>query len=79
LFPPGYQKGDEWGTVFFGGLVHNFLQEIVDGGVTNQGNFEQSARVQEVINAVVLSHRERRWVELPLEQEGVDVGSIGEC
>jgi len=33
----------------------------------NQGNFAQSARVQEIINAVTLSHRERRWVDLPLE------------
>jgi hypothetical protein len=35
----------------------------------NQGNFAQSARVQEVINAVALSHRERRWVNLPLTGE----------
>jgi len=68
-FPPGYQPGDAWGTAFFGNLVHNFCQEIVDGGDTNQGDFAQSARVQEVINAVALSHRERRWVPLPLGGE----------
>jgi len=66
-FPPGYQPGDAWGTAFYGNLVHNFCQEILDGGDTNQGNFAQSAKVQEVINAVALSHRERRWVPLPLE------------
>jgi predicted dehydrogenase len=65
-FPPGYREGDAWGAAFFGNLVHNFLQEITDGGPVNQGNFAQSARVQEVINAVALSHRERRWVDLPL-------------
>ena len=48
--------------------MHNFAQEIVDGGEANQGNFAQSARVQEIINAVELSHRERRWVDLPLER-----------
>jgi hypothetical protein len=37
----------------------------VDGGDTNQGNFLQSSRVQEIINAVTLSHREHRWVNLP--------------
>jgi predicted dehydrogenase len=68
-FPPGYQAADPWGTAFFGNLVHNFCQEIVDGGDTNQGNFAQSARVQELINAVALSHRERRWVSLPLSGE----------
>ena len=66
FFPPGYQKGDRWDTVFYGNLVHNFMQEIVNGGPENQGNFAQSARVQEVINAVTLSHREHRWVKLPL-------------
>lgn len=66
FFPPGYQKGDTWDATFYGNLVHNFLQEIIAGGDTNQGNFAQSARVQEVINAVALSHREHRWVKLPL-------------
>ena len=73
-FPPGFTEGDEWGTAFYGNLVHNFCQEIVDGGSTNQGNFAQSARVQEVINAVALSHRERRWVELPLD--GDEAGEL---
>ncbi len=67
FFPPGYQPGDTWDAAFYGNLVHNFLEEIVAGGTTNQGNFAQSARVQEVINAVALSHRERRWVDLPLD------------
>ncbi len=65
-FPPGYREGDAWGTAFYGNLVHNFCQEIVDGGEENQGDFAQSARVQEIINAVTLSHRQRRWVDLPL-------------
>ena len=68
-FPPGYRPDDPWGTAFFGNLVHNFCQEIVDGGPTNQGDFAQSARVQEVINAVALSHREHRWVSLPLADQ----------
>jgi predicted dehydrogenase len=66
FFPPGHQKEDRWDTVFYGCLVQNFLEEIVNGGDTNQGNFAQSARVQEVINAAAQSHREHRWVNLPL-------------
>ena len=69
-FPPGYTAGDHWGTAFYGNLVHNFCEEIVHGGETNQGDFAQSARVQEIINAVTLSHRQRRWVSLPLEGDG---------
>jgi predicted dehydrogenase len=77
FFPPGYQEGEPWPSAFYGGLVHDFMQEIVEGGETNQGNFAQSARVQEVINAVALSHREHRWVDLPLGDE-VELGEIGE-
>jgi predicted dehydrogenase len=64
FYPPAFQEGQPWGTVFYSCLVHNFMQEIVDGGDTNQGNFLQSSRVQEIINAVTLSHREHRWVNM---------------
>lgn len=69
-FPPGFQTDDAWSTAFYGNLVHNFCEEILAGGEVNQGDFAQSARVQEIINAVALSHREHRWVSLPLA-EGV--------
>ena len=67
FFPPGYTPGEPWPSLFYANLVHNFMQEIVDGGEENQGNFAQSAKVQEIINAVALSHREHRWVDLPLD------------
>jgi predicted dehydrogenase len=50
-------------------LVKDFIDEILDGAGRNQGNFEDGARVQEAINAVERSFRERRWVELPLERQ----------
>jgi len=65
FFPPAVGPKEPWPSLFYGNLVHNFMQEL-QGGDANQGNFAQSARVQEVINAVALSHRERRWVDLPL-------------
>jgi predicted dehydrogenase len=65
-FPPGVRPDDPWSTVFYGNLVHDFCREIIDGGPVNQGDFAQGARVQEVINAVAMSHREGRWVDLPL-------------
>lgn len=68
-FPPGYREDDHWGRAFYGNLVHDFCEEILADDGTNQGDFAQSARVQEIINAVALSHRERRWVELPLGDE----------
>ena len=66
FWSPGHQPDDEWDTAYYGNLIHNFLEEIHSGGDKNEGNFDQSARVQEVINAAALSHREHRWVELPL-------------
>ena len=69
-FPPGYVKGEPWRSLFYANLVHNFAQEIVAGGDENQGNFAQSAKVQEIINAAELSHRQHKWVNLPLEAAG---------
>ncbi len=66
FWSPGHKPEDEWDTAYYGNLIHNFLQEIHSGGEKNEGNFEQSARVQEIINAAALSHREHRWIELPL-------------
>jgi predicted dehydrogenase len=68
-FAPGAQPDDHWSTAFYGNLVHNFCEEIVEGGDTNQGDFAQSARVQEIINAAALSHRRRAWVDLPLGED----------
>lgn len=65
-FPPRHKPDDPWSILFYGNLVHDFCREILEGGDINQGNFAQSARVQEVINAVTLSHRRSAWVELPL-------------
>ena len=49
-------------------LVRDFVDEILDVNHSgrNQGNFEDGAWVQEVINAVELSFHQRRWVDLPL-------------
>lgn len=42
------------------------MDEIIEGGERNQGNFEDGEWVQEAINAVELSFHQRRWVDLPL-------------
>ncbi|MCJ7625859.1 MAG: Gfo/Idh/MocA family oxidoreductase [Anaerolineaceae bacterium] len=76
-FPPGYQVGEPWNSAFYGNLIHNFCQEIIDGGKTNQGNFAQSARVQEIINAVVLSHYKHAWVDLPINDDAGILKTIG--
>jgi predicted dehydrogenase len=66
FYPPGGSARESWRTLFYANLVSSFIGEIVDGGGDNDGDFLDGASVQEVINAVELSFRERRWVNLPL-------------
>jgi predicted dehydrogenase len=68
FYPPGGNPRESWRSLFYANLVKDFADEILEGGDRNQGNFEDGARVQEVINAVELSFHQRRWVELPLER-----------
>ena len=68
-FPPVYDQGESWRSLFYSNLTHNFAKEIGDGGDENQGNFAQSAKVQEIINAADTSHRQHAWVNLPLDPE----------
>jgi predicted dehydrogenase len=67
--PTGGHPRESWRSLFYANLVKDFIDEILDGAGRNQGNFEDGARVQEAINAVERSFRERRWVELPLERQ----------
>jgi predicted dehydrogenase len=66
FYPTGGHPKESWRSLFYANLVKDFIDEILDGGPRNQGNFEDGAWVQEVINAVELSFHERRWVDLPL-------------
>ncbi len=64
FFPHGYRPGEPWPSLFYANLVHNFMEEVAGIRSENQGNFAQSAKVQEIINAVEASHRTRSWVQL---------------
>lgn len=70
FFPEGGSPTESWRSLFYANLIKDFIGEILDGGSRNQGNFEDGARVQEVINAVERSFQRRRWVDLPLGPEG---------
>jgi predicted dehydrogenase len=66
FYPPGGSAHESWRTLFYANLVGSFITEVLSSGPENEGNFEDGAWVQEVINAVEQSFRERRWVSLPL-------------
>jgi len=70
FYPPGGSRQESWRTLFYANLVSSFITELLDEGDTNEGSFHDGARVQEVINAVERSFRERRWVSLSLDGTG---------
>jgi predicted dehydrogenase len=66
FYPAGGHKGESWRTLFYANLIRSFLDELLADDDRQEGGFGDGARVQEVINAVERSYRERRWVSLPL-------------
>jgi predicted dehydrogenase len=65
-YPPGGSRQESWRTLFYANLVSSFISEILSDDSANEGDFGDGAWIQEVINAVELSFRERRWIPLPL-------------
>jgi predicted dehydrogenase len=66
FYPPGGSPGESWRTLFYANLIASFIDEILRDDEANEGDFGDGAWVQETINAVEQSYRERRWVALPL-------------
>jgi predicted dehydrogenase len=66
FYPPGGHKRESWRTLFYANLISSFIGEVQSPAPSNEGDFMDGARVQEVINAVEVSFRQRRWVSLPL-------------
>jgi len=66
FYPHGGVRTESWRTLFYANLIASFITEILSDGPENEGNFDAGAWVQEVVNAVEQSFRERRWVSLPL-------------
>ena len=72
FYPPGGNREESWRSLFYANLISSFISEILSDGPENEGSFEDGAHVQELINAVEKSFRERRWVAIPL-MPGVSV------
>jgi predicted dehydrogenase len=66
FYPHGGNPNESWRSLFYANLIKNFIDELTDGTDANQGNFEDGAWVQEVINAVELSVKRKEWIDLPL-------------
>jgi predicted dehydrogenase len=64
-YPPGTSVETEWRELYYRQLARDWTDEILDDKPA-ENTFFDGARSQEIVDAVVLSHRERRWVDLPL-------------
>jgi predicted dehydrogenase len=66
FYPHGGSPRETWYSLFYANLIKDFLDELTTDTPRNQGNFDDGAWVQEIINAVERSHHQRGWVDLPL-------------
>ena len=73
-YPPGGSRRESWRTLYYANLTANFASEVLGELPGNEGNFDDGLWVQQVINAVELSHHERRWVGLPLDSGEAPTG-----
>jgi predicted dehydrogenase len=63
-FPPGTDLRTPWPELYYRNLVRFFVDEILDERPP-ECTFFDGAKSQEIVDALVLAHRERRWVTLP--------------
>jgi predicted dehydrogenase len=68
-YPPGGSPRESWRTLYYANLTANFASEVLGEIDGNEGNFDDALWVQQVINAVELSHHQRSWVTLPLADQ----------
>jgi predicted dehydrogenase len=78
-YPSGGSPRESWRTLYYANLTANFISEVLGDIDGNEGNFEDGIWVQEVVNAVEISHHERRWVSLPLPGGPAESGDPAEA
>ena len=64
-FPPGTSVATPWPELYYRQLVRDWTDEILDGR-SPDNTFDDGAMAQEIVNAIVLAHKRRSWVDLPL-------------
>ncbi|MFT8247139.1 Gfo/Idh/MocA family protein [Roseomonas sp. BN140053] len=62
-YPPGTDVRTPWRELYYRQLARDWTDEILDEGPA-ENTFLDGAMSQQMVDAVVLSHRERRWVDL---------------
>ncbi|UAK23776.1 Gfo/Idh/MocA family protein [Sphingomonas nostoxanthinifaciens] len=61
--PPGTDLGTPWPELYFRNLIRFFVDEIIEGR-PEECTFHDGAKSQQIVDAIVAAHFERRWVEV---------------
>lgn len=61
--PPGTTLATPWPELYYRNLVRHFVDEILEDRPA-ECTFYDGAKSQEIVDAVILAHAERRWVSL---------------
>ncbi|SDE36618.1 Gfo/Idh/MocA family protein [Limimaricola pyoseonensis] len=61
--PPGTTLATPWPELYYRNLVRHFVDEILQDR-PQECTFFDGAKSQEIVDAMILAHRERRWVGL---------------
>lgn len=67
-FPPGTSVNTPWPELYYRNLVRHFVDEILDDR-PQECTFFDGAKSQEIVDAVIQAHFERRWVDIS-QQDG---------
>lgn len=62
--PPGTTLNTPWPELYYRNLVRFFVDEILEDR-PQECTFYDGAKSQEIVDAIILAHKERRWVDLP--------------
>ncbi len=63
-FPPGTTLATPWPELYYRNLVRHFVDEILEGRA-EECTFHDGAMSQQIVDAIIAAHAERRWVLLP--------------
>jgi predicted dehydrogenase len=63
-FPPGTSLLTPWPELYYRNLIRNFVDEIIQGRA-EECTFFDGAKSQQIVDAIIAAHAERRWVDLP--------------
>lgn len=63
-FPPGTSLKTPWPELYYRNLVRHFVDEILEGR-RQECTFFDGAKSQEIVDAIIKAHFDRRWIEIP--------------